>query len=117
MKLKFWERWTKPQTVQLLDGTPGTFLAMMRKYSDTKYTKLVIIEANKPHDTGCVICDEPGGEFTIYGGAMLEEEDGEVREVDLCWAVHEEHFESSVNDDGNPKDIREHGTQGRRARR
>ena len=88
----FLKRFRKKKTVRLLDGTPGTFLRQLRRYTELNYTRLVISKAAKPWtDVGCVVCGEMGGEYTIYGGVVDEDEDGET-EVDICWPVHEKHF-------------------------
>lgn len=118
MMLKFFKRFKKaePKLEILLDGTPGTFLRSLRKYSAMEYTRLLIVEANKPWtDTPCVMCDETGGEYTIYGGVLDHDEDGPVV-VDFCWAVHEKHFVSSVGEDDDNQELQQHGVEGRKAR-
>jgi hypothetical protein len=109
---------TKPAPVRLLDGTPGTFLKSMRKYSEMEYTRLFIIKAKKPWaDVPCVMCDEIGGEYTIHGGVIDTDEDGNPYEMELCWAVHRKHFDSTVGEEGNAEELQQHGAKGRKARR
>jgi hypothetical protein len=82
-----------------LDGTPGTFARVFADYIDLPVKRLFVTKAKKPHDSECVICDKPGGEYTIYLDYIdVDTETEQEVECALSWAVHEEHFESSIGD-------------------
>lgn len=85
------------EPVALLDGTPGTFANLFKAAIDLPVRRLMVVEARKAHDVSCVICDEPGGEFTIlmsFDTVCEETEEPYIEEI--VWAVHEKHFHTEA---------------------
>jgi hypothetical protein len=77
---------------KILDGTPATFAAAIRDYSDLDYKTIVILQTTKPHTKPCVFCDEPGADYTIHAVVRQQDEEEGVVETPLSWPVHESHF-------------------------
>lgn len=85
------------QPVQLLDGTPARFAALFKAALDLPVRRMLIVKADKLHEVPCVMCEEPGGEYTILASIACENEEGEYDD-EIVWPVHQKHFESSVGD-------------------
>lgn len=83
--------------VQLLDGTPGTFAAIFKATLDLPIRRMLIVKADTPHAGNCVMCDEPGGEYTVMASLACADDGGNFDD-EIVWPIHQKHFESSVDD-------------------